>query len=85
MKRFNRRRRVALAALVALIVAVSAYAFTDTNTVPPSSAGEGSGTISGFNVSAIHYTLDTANPAKSPACRFRSPRRPRQARPCVRR
>ena len=63
MKRFNRRRRVALAALVALIVAVSAYAFTATNTVPASAAGEGSGAISGFTVSAIHYTLDAANPA----------------------
>jgi len=63
MKRFNRRRRLALAGLLALLVAVSAYAFTATNTVPASSAGEGSGTISGFTVSAIHYTLDAANPA----------------------
>lgn len=63
MKRFNRRRRVALAALLALVVGVSAYAFTATNVVPGSSAGEGSGTISGFTVSAIHYSLDSANPA----------------------
>jgi hypothetical protein len=63
MKRSNRRRRFALAALLALIVAASAYAFTASNTVPSSAAGEGSGTITGFTASAIHYTLDTANPA----------------------
>jgi len=63
MNRFNRRRRVALAALLALIVAASAYAFTASNTVPSSSAGEGSGLITGFTVSNIHYTLNAANPA----------------------
>lgn len=63
MKRFTRRRRAALVALLALIVSVSAYAFTASNTVPVSAAGEGSGTISGFTASAIHYTLDAANPA----------------------
>ena len=63
MNRFNRRRRFALAALLALIVAASAYGFTASNTVPGSSAGEGSGLITGFTVSSIHYTLDTNNPA----------------------
>jgi hypothetical protein len=47
-----------IAALIAAIcVAVGAYAFTASNTVPGSSAGAGSGAISGYTVSNIAYTL----------------------------
>jgi len=47
-----------LAALIAAIcVAAGAYAFTASNTVPGSSAGAGSGAISGYTVSNIAYTL----------------------------
>lgn len=59
----SRKRRYALAALLAAIVATAGFAFAASNTVPTSYAGEGSGTISGFTVSAIRYTLDTNNPA----------------------
>mgnify|MGYP001578824857 CR=1 FL=1 len=49
--------------LVVLVLATSAYAFAATNTVPASRAGEGSGAISGYTVSNIVYTFDTANPS----------------------
>jgi len=46
-----------------LILSTTAYAFAASNTVPASNAGEGSNTISGFSISAVHYTLNSSNPA----------------------
>jgi hypothetical protein len=60
----NRRRRLVLAAVVAVMLAVAAYGFTATNTVPGSNAGDGSGTIAGYTVSNIAYTLNTTDPTK---------------------
>jgi hypothetical protein len=52
--------------LVALVaagaIAGGAYAFTAANTVPASTAGAGSGTVSGYTVSNIHYGLDATTP-----------------------
>jgi predicted ribosomally synthesized peptide with SipW-like signal peptide len=71
MKRFNRKRRVVLAALLALIVAVTAGAFTATNTFSgPNRAGDGTGVISGYTVSNIHYTIDNADPSRMTAVQF---------------
>ncbi len=64
----SRRRLVALA--VFAIVALSAFGFAAANTVPGSNAGDGSGTISGYTVSAIHYTLDSSSPANFTAVSF---------------
>lgn len=58
----RRRRRFALAALFAGIAASSAYAFTSSNTVPATTVGSGSGTISGYAASNVAYNLDAANP-----------------------
>ena len=54
-----RRFRYIAALIAAVCVAVGAYAFTASNTVPGSSAGAGSGTISGYTVSNVAYTLGT--------------------------
>ena len=59
--RFLRTRHFAVVLLV-LIFAASAYAFAATNTVANSKAGDGTGTISGFDITAIDYTLDATNP-----------------------
>jgi hypothetical protein len=53
---------LAVAAVLAGVVASCAYALTASNTVPSSNAGSGSGTISGYTVAAITYTLDATNP-----------------------
>ena len=45
--------------LLVLIVAASAYAFAAANNVPASGAGDGEDAISGYNVTNVHYTLDT--------------------------
>lgn len=40
----------------AVVLATAGFAYMASNTVASSYAGEGSGTVSGYNVSAIHYT-----------------------------
>ena len=59
--------------LAALIAAISAaagiYAFTNSNTVPATSAGSGATAISGYTVSNVAYTLN-ADPTKIDAVTF---------------
>ena len=59
--RFMRMRHFAVLLLV-LIFAASAYAFAATNTVADNYAGDGTGDISGFDITDIDYTLDTVTP-----------------------
>ena len=49
--------------LIALILTVATFAFANANTVPGSHAGDGSEIISGYEVTNVHYTLDTADPS----------------------
>ena len=63
MKRFNGRSRIIGILVVAAALATGAYAFTATNTVPDSNAGSGSGTISGYTVTNIAYTLNATTPS----------------------
>ena len=44
------------------VMAASTYAFTASNTVGASKAGDGTNTISGYTVSAVTYTQNAANP-----------------------
>ena len=66
MTKHPRRRRTLLVALLAFVVAAYALAFTATITfngaTDAGAAGAGSGTISGFNVTQIRYTLDATTP-----------------------
>ena len=66
----KRRRSVLAALVVAGVLGSSAYAFTATNTVPASTAGSGSGAISGYTVSAIAYTLNATTPTNLDAVTF---------------
>ncbi len=60
-----------LAALAAgAVVAASASAFTASNTVPVSNAGDGSATISGFAVTNVKYALNATNPAMADSVQF---------------
>ena len=58
----NNRRKMAAAAALALGFGVGGYAFTASNTVPDSKAGDGSGAISGYTVSNVDYTLNATDP-----------------------
>lgn len=60
--RNRRRRRLAVILAAAAALAFAAFAFTATNNVPGSYAGDGSATISGYNVSNVAYQLEAGNP-----------------------
>ena len=51
-------------------IAGGAYAYTAANTVPTSTAGAGSGTVSGYTVSSLHYALNTSTPANIDSLTF---------------
>lgn len=53
-----------------LAIAAISYAFAAANTVPPTNAGDGEGTISGYMITSVHYTLNTTNPANIDSVSF---------------
>jgi hypothetical protein len=59
-----RRKTRKLIAVLLVVLGLSAFitAMTAANTVPASKAGDGSGAISGYTVSAVHYNLNATNP-----------------------
>ena len=65
-----RGRTVASAAIIAAAVGVAGFAFTASNTVPATKAGDGSGAITGFVVSSVHYTLNGTDPDLADAVSF---------------
>jgi hypothetical protein len=62
--------RLVIAVAVAAILGTGAYAFTASNTVANSTAGSGVGTVSGYTVSAIHYSLNASTPANIDSLTF---------------
>jgi hypothetical protein len=44
------------------LTAALTVGYANSNNVPTSNAGDGSGAISGYTVTAVHYTLDNTNP-----------------------
>jgi hypothetical protein len=59
----KRALKVLIIGIIVFALATVTYAFAAANTVNNSNAGDGSGTISGYNITAIAYTLDGSNPA----------------------
>ncbi|HET6771013.1 MAG TPA: hypothetical protein VFH75_05200 [Actinomycetota bacterium] len=55
------RLRLAGALVLGLLVATAVNALVASNTVPGTAAGSGAGTISGYTVSNIAYTLNGTN------------------------
>jgi hypothetical protein len=64
------RRRTVLVVAFAAALALATYAFTASNLVPGSKAGQGEGVISGYTVSGVAYTLSTSNPANVDSVAF---------------
>ena len=62
--------RLVVAGVAAMAVAGAAYAFTASNTVPNSVAGSGSGTVSGYTVTNIHYALNSTSPTNVDSVTF---------------
>lgn len=59
--RFPRRRLIVLA-ILASAIGLGVYGYAAANSVPNSTAGSGSGTISGYTVTNVAYTLDSTTP-----------------------
>ena len=63
MRRSGKRSlKIGLLFVLVATAAISATAFTAANTVPASNAGDGSGAISGYTISAVSYTVNATNP-----------------------
>ena len=54
--------RTFVVAAVAMLLSGGAYAFTASNTVPATTAGNGSAAISGYTVSNVTYALSSSSP-----------------------
>jgi hypothetical protein len=70
MRKHGFKARLLVAAVAAMVVAGGAYAFTAANTVPNSTAGAGSSTVSGYTVTALHYNLNAVTPTNVDALTF---------------
>ena len=70
MKQFSRSRMLIGGAVVAGVMAVGGYAFTASNTVPTSKAGDGQAAISGYVLSSVNYDLNATDPTKMDAVTF---------------
>jgi len=62
--------RLVAALVLALTLGAISYGFAAANIVPESGAGDGQGTISGYTVTNVKYTLNTTNPANLDAVTF---------------
>ena len=67
--RGNTRMKLVVLGLTGLMAAAGS-AFLAANTVPASKAGDGAGAVTGYTVSAIHYTLNGSNPQQISSVSF---------------
>ena len=56
--------------VIAGVVAAGSYAFTASNTVPATNAGQGTGTVSGYTASAVAYSLNGTTPTNIDSVSF---------------
>lgn len=61
--RQHRKRRLAIAALLAFVVGTASFAFAASNTVGDSKAGIGTGVVSGYTIESVSWDLNDTNPA----------------------
>jgi hypothetical protein len=68
--RSSKKRRVVGAMVFVGLVMTATYALTASNTVAASKAGDGSGTVSGYAISGVHYNLNATNPSTIDSVQF---------------
>lgn len=68
--RWSSIARATVALLVTGVLVAGSYAFTAANTVPSSRAGDGTGTVSGYTLTDVHYNLNATNPANVDSVTF---------------
>ena len=66
----SRGRAILGGAVLAGAIGVGGFAFTASNTVPASKAGDGSGAVTGYVVSSVHYGLNATDPSKADSITF---------------
>lgn len=66
----NHGRVILGGVVVAGVMGVSGFAFTASNTVDPSKAGDGTGAVSGYLVTGVHYGLNATDPTKADSVTF---------------
>ena len=57
------RPRILAVSIMVLVLAVVAFGYAAANVVPESGAGDGTGTVSGYTITNIAYTLDATDPS----------------------
>ena len=62
--------RISTVLVLSGAIVAGTYAFTAANTVPNSKAGDGTGTVTGYVLSSVHYNLNATNPANVDAVTF---------------
>lgn len=66
----GRQGSLVIGFVVATIVASGSYALTAANTVPTSRAGDGTGAVSGYTASNVHYNINALDPSKADSVQF---------------
>ena len=68
----NNKKKWSIVAAVAIALAIGggAYAFTASNTVPATTAGAGTGVVSGYTITNLHYALNATTPANIDSLTF---------------
>ncbi|MBS1250444.1 MAG: hypothetical protein MAG431_02038 [Chloroflexi bacterium] len=64
------RSRIVVLALLVIVLGATVYGFAAANTVEDGGAGDGTGTISGYEITGITYTLDGTDPSKVASVQF---------------
>jgi hypothetical protein len=62
--------KILMAAIAVVVIGGGVYAFTASNTVPNTTAGAGAGTVSGYTVTNLHYSLNATTPANIDSLTF---------------
>jgi hypothetical protein len=62
--------KVLLVVFVIVAISASAYAFAAANTVPATKAGDGTGTVSGYTITNVVYTLNGTDPSTLDSVEF---------------
>jgi hypothetical protein len=62
--------KILLATVVVAAVGGGVYAFTASNTVPATTAGSGSGVVSGYTITNLHYGLNSTTPSNIDSVTF---------------
>lgn len=66
----NRVWQVVIAAGLGLAIVGGVFAYTASNTVPGSQAGEGQGTVTGYVLTSVHYGLNATDSTKIDSVTF---------------